>query len=114
MTKITFIGAGSLGVTRGLVRDVLTFPLLRHVQALAGALRRAGRIHAVASTTIDALACACTYVHKNRRLLVCDGSARLDQAERAQHEEDHNDQQDQADDAIGSTATTHRVSLPRG
>jgi alpha-galactosidase len=29
MTKITFIGAGSLGFTRGLVRDVLTFPLLR-------------------------------------------------------------------------------------
>ena len=28
MTKITFIGAGSLGFTRGLVRDVLTFPLL--------------------------------------------------------------------------------------
>jgi alpha-galactosidase len=26
MTKITFIGAGSLGFTRGLVRDVLTFP----------------------------------------------------------------------------------------
>jgi alpha-galactosidase len=29
VTKITFIGAGSLGFTRGLVRDVLTFPLLR-------------------------------------------------------------------------------------
>jgi len=29
MTKITFIGAGSLGFTRGLVRDVLTFPLLK-------------------------------------------------------------------------------------
>jgi alpha-galactosidase len=29
MTKITFIGAGSLGFTRALVRDVLTFPLLR-------------------------------------------------------------------------------------
>ena len=29
MTKITFIGAGSLGFTRGLVRDLLTFPLLR-------------------------------------------------------------------------------------
>jgi alpha-galactosidase len=28
MTKIAFIGAGSLGFTRGLVRDVLTFPLL--------------------------------------------------------------------------------------
>ncbi|NPV08951.1 MAG: alpha-galactosidase [Anaerolineae bacterium] len=28
MPKITFIGAGSLGFTRGLVRDVLTFPLL--------------------------------------------------------------------------------------
>lgn len=28
MTKLTFIGAGSLGFTRGLVRDVLTFPLL--------------------------------------------------------------------------------------
>ncbi|MCX6018316.1 MAG: alpha-galactosidase [Chloroflexi bacterium] len=29
MTKITFIGAGSLGFTRGLVRDLLTFPLLQ-------------------------------------------------------------------------------------
>ncbi len=29
MTKIAFIGAGSLGFTRGLVRDLLTFPLLR-------------------------------------------------------------------------------------
>ena len=28
MTKIAFIGAGSLGFTRGLVRDLLTFPLL--------------------------------------------------------------------------------------
>ncbi len=28
MTKITFIGAGSIGFTRGLVRDVLTFPRL--------------------------------------------------------------------------------------
>jgi len=28
MTKITFIGAGSLGFTRELVRDFLTFPLL--------------------------------------------------------------------------------------
>ena len=26
MTKIAFIGAGSLGFTRELVRDVLTFP----------------------------------------------------------------------------------------
>ena len=29
MTKITFIGAGSLGFTSELVRDILTFPLLR-------------------------------------------------------------------------------------
>ena len=29
MTKITFIGAGSLGFTGGLVRDVLTFPRLK-------------------------------------------------------------------------------------
>ena len=29
MTKIAFIGAGSLGFTRGLARDILTFPLLR-------------------------------------------------------------------------------------
>ncbi len=29
MTRITFIGAGSFGFTRGLVRDLLTFPLLR-------------------------------------------------------------------------------------
>ena len=28
MTKITFIGAGSLEFTAGLVRDILTFPLL--------------------------------------------------------------------------------------
>lgn len=32
MTKITFIGAGSLGFTRGLVRDVLTFPLLKDAE----------------------------------------------------------------------------------
>jgi len=29
MTKIAFIGAGSLGFTAGLVRDILTFPLLK-------------------------------------------------------------------------------------
>ncbi|MCP4643349.1 MAG: alpha-galactosidase [bacterium] len=29
MAKVAFIGAGSLGFTRGLVRDMLTFPLLR-------------------------------------------------------------------------------------
>lgn len=29
MARITFIGAGSFGFTRGLVRDILTFPLLR-------------------------------------------------------------------------------------
>jgi alpha-galactosidase len=29
MARIAFIGAGSLGFTRGLVRDILTFPLLR-------------------------------------------------------------------------------------
>ena len=28
MTKITFVGAGSLGFTSELVRDILTFPLL--------------------------------------------------------------------------------------
>ncbi|SVE15405.1 uncharacterized protein METZ01_LOCUS468259, partial [marine metagenome] len=28
MAKIVFIGAGSFGFTRGLVRDLLTFPLL--------------------------------------------------------------------------------------
>ncbi|HGJ66003.1 TPA: alpha-glucosidase/alpha-galactosidase, partial [bacterium] len=28
MAKITFIGAGSLGFTRGLARDILTFPLM--------------------------------------------------------------------------------------
>ena len=32
MTKIAFIGAGSLGFTAGLVRDVLTFPLLEDAQ----------------------------------------------------------------------------------
>jgi alpha-galactosidase len=29
MTKIAFIGAGSIGFTRGLARDILTFPLLQ-------------------------------------------------------------------------------------
>lgn len=29
MAKITFIGAGSLGFTRGLARDILTFPLMK-------------------------------------------------------------------------------------
>jgi len=32
MAKIVFIGAGSLGFTRGLVRDILTFPLLRSAE----------------------------------------------------------------------------------
>jgi alpha-galactosidase len=32
MTKIAFIGAGSLGFTEGLVRDILTFPLLEDAQ----------------------------------------------------------------------------------
>ena len=32
MKKITFIGAGSLGFTAGLVRDILTFPLLEGVE----------------------------------------------------------------------------------
>jgi len=32
MPKIVFIGAGSLGFTRGLVRDLLTFPLLRNAE----------------------------------------------------------------------------------
>ena len=32
MTKIVFIGAGSLGFTRGLVRDILTFPLLKDAE----------------------------------------------------------------------------------
>jgi alpha-galactosidase len=32
MAKIVFIGAGSLGFTRGLVRDLLTFPLLRDAE----------------------------------------------------------------------------------
>jgi len=32
MAKIVFIGAGSLGFTRGLVRDILTFPLLRDAE----------------------------------------------------------------------------------
>ena len=29
MTRIVFIGVGSLGFTRTLIRDLLTFPLLR-------------------------------------------------------------------------------------
>ena len=32
MAKIVFIGAGSLGFTRGLVRDLLTFPLMRDAE----------------------------------------------------------------------------------
>jgi len=32
MVKIVFIGAGSLGFTRGLVRDILTFPLMRDAE----------------------------------------------------------------------------------
>jgi alpha-galactosidase len=32
MTKIAFIGAGSLGFTRDLVRDILTFPLLQDAE----------------------------------------------------------------------------------
>ena len=32
MPKIVFIGAGSLGFTRGLVRDLMTFPLLKDAE----------------------------------------------------------------------------------
>ena len=32
MKKIVFIGAGSLGFTRGLIRDILTFPLLKDAE----------------------------------------------------------------------------------
>ncbi|KKL18863.1 hypothetical protein LCGC14_2471270 [marine sediment metagenome] len=32
MPKIVFIGAGSFGFTRGLVRDILTFPLLKNTE----------------------------------------------------------------------------------
>ncbi len=32
MSKIVFIGAGSLGFTRGLVRDLMTFPLLKDAE----------------------------------------------------------------------------------
>ena len=32
MAKVVFIGAGSLGFTRGLVRDLLTFPMLRDAE----------------------------------------------------------------------------------
>lgn len=32
MVKIAFIGAGSLGFTRGLVRDILTFPALKDAE----------------------------------------------------------------------------------
>ena len=32
MARIVFIGAGSLGFTRGLVRDILTFPLLKDAE----------------------------------------------------------------------------------
>jgi len=32
MARVVFIGAGSLGFTRGLVRDLLTFPLLRNAE----------------------------------------------------------------------------------
>ena len=32
MAKVVFIGAGSLGFTRGLVRDLLTFPLLQDAE----------------------------------------------------------------------------------
>ena len=32
MAKVVFIGAGSLGFTRGLVRDLLTFDLLKDAE----------------------------------------------------------------------------------
>ena len=49
MPKIAFIGAGSLGFTRGLVRDILTFPQLRDADIAlmdidrSGSNSRAGR-----------------------------------------------------------------------
>lgn len=68
MTKITFIGAGSLGFTAELVRDILTFPLLEqsHLALMdidaerldfayktVQKLIRAGNYHARVTATLD-------------------------------------------------------------
>ncbi len=54
MTKITFIGAGSLGFTSELVRDILTFPILEdahialmdiHAERLEWAKTTGGKTH---------------------------------------------------------------------
>jgi alpha-galactosidase len=45
MTKIAFIGAGSFGFTRTLVKDILTFPLLEDATLADGHRRRAPRLY---------------------------------------------------------------------
>jgi len=68
MTKIAFVGAGSLGFTAGLVRDILTFPLLEdaHIALMdidserldfayktVLKLVEAGKYHAKVTATLD-------------------------------------------------------------
>jgi alpha-galactosidase len=56
MTKIAFIGAGSLGFTAGLVRDVLTFPLLEdaHIALMDIDAERLDFAHQTVKKIIDA------------------------------------------------------------
>jgi alpha-galactosidase len=56
MTKITFIGAGSLGFTADLVRDVLTFPLLEdaHIALMDIDAERLDFAHKTVSKLIEA------------------------------------------------------------
>ena len=65
MTKITFIGAGSLGFTAGLVRDILTFPLLQDatISLMDINPERLEFAHQTVTKIIEAG--GCVFLHKN-------------------------------------------------
>jgi hypothetical protein len=53
MTKIAFIGAGSLGFTRELVRDILTFPLLADAELALMDINAARRLDGLLELRLD-------------------------------------------------------------
>ena len=59
MTKITFIGAGSLGFTTGLVRDILTFPILQdaNISLMDIDQERLGVVKDAVTRLVDASGC---------------------------------------------------------
>ena len=54
MIKIAFIGAGSIGFKRELIRDILTFPLLKNANlALVEKIISLGKYPATATVTLE-------------------------------------------------------------